>query len=151
MNNKDSSENQFVDQKHEFDSLNFSEISKKLGILVKLAKSIHEKNPEMELEARNAYKSEYVTNNDIDVIPGHFKGVIDRNLSDVQTGLALLYLDGIGVKQDYNESLMWLKEAAALGNADAQYNAGIFYLNGIGVERDFERAVRFITVAAEQG
>ena len=48
MNNKDNSENQCVDQKHEFDSLDFSEITKKLSILVKLAKSIHEKNPEME-------------------------------------------------------------------------------------------------------
>lgn len=42
--------------------------------------------------------------------------------ADAQNLLGLRYLDGYGVKQDYQEGERWLREAAAHGNADAQHN-----------------------------
>ena len=44
--------------------------------------------------------------------------------SSAATVLGLLYDEGLGVLQSYEEAMRWYKFAAEKGNADAQYNLG---------------------------
>jgi tetratricopeptide (TPR) repeat protein len=65
--------------------------------------------------------------------------------------LAVMYLQGQGVTQDYVLALNWFQKAADRGHADAQVNLGILYENGRGVARNYSKAIAMYEKAAEQG
>ena len=65
--------------------------------------------------------------------------------------LGLLYGDGFGMAQDYQEAMLWYNLAAGQGSPDAQYAIGRLYYNGKGVPQDFGEAAQWYTTAAEQG
>ena len=50
-----------------------------------------------------------------------------------QSFLGVMYENGRGVPQDYDEAVKWYRLAAAQGDAHAQYNLGVMYENGKGV------------------
>ena len=52
---------------------------------------------------------------------------------------------------DMATALERMKEAAALGSADAQYAVGYMYAEGEGVEQDYAVAEEYFRQAAEQG
>ena len=62
-----------------------------------------------------------------------------------------IYLQGLGVAQDYAEAVTWYRKAAEQGYAAAQNNLGSMYLNGRGVGQDDAEAVSWFRKAAEQG
>src|SRR5450759_1806118 len=68
-----------------------------------------------------------------------------------QMNLGLMYFQGAGVAQDFQEAVKWYRLAAVKGEARAQYNVGLFYANGKGVEQDFKEAVKWYRLAAAQG
>lgn len=71
---------------------------------------------------------------------------------DAQAKLGEMYLQGIGVKQDYTTAMRWLKQAATEGDvAAAESDLGLIYYNGAGVKRDYAEAARWFQKAAEQG
>ena len=71
---------------------------------------------------------------------------------DAQAKLGEMYLQGIGVKQDYTTAMRWLKQAATEGDiALAESSLGLIYYNGAGVKRDYAEAARWFQKAAEQG
>jgi len=98
--------------------------------------------------------------------------------ADAQYEVAIMYLKGRGVKQDFDETLRWLKKAAENGNeqassklrriqgqkkkftaalkraesgdSKAQYDIGMMYLKGRGVEQDAPRARQWLEKAAAQ-
>ena len=47
-----------------------------------------------------------------------------------------MYLDGLGVPQDFAEALKWFQKAAELDNAAAQHNLGLMYEEGLGVTKN---------------
>ena len=47
-----------------------------------------------------------------------------------QYQIAVLYLRGDGVPQDYAEAVKWFRKAADHGEADAQFNLGHMYAQG---------------------
>lgn len=47
-----------------------------------------------------------------------------------QLNLAYMYLDGIGIPQDYQEAEHWFMKAAEQGSVEAQQNLGLLYLPG---------------------
>ena len=70
---------------------------------------------------------------------------------DVEFLLGDMYLNGDGVKQNYDEALRYLRRAANAGNAIAQNNLAYMYANGKGVERDYEKAFEWGMKSAMQG
>ena len=54
-----------------------------------------------------------------------------------QNSLGVMYVEGKGVSQDYDEAIRWFRNAADQGFAVAQYNLGGMYGRGEGVPRDF--------------
>ena len=68
-----------------------------------------------------------------------------------KTALGLLYVNGQGVTQDYEEAVKWFHKAAERGHARAQNSLGVLYINGQGVTQDYEEAVKWFHKAAERG
>ena len=58
---------------------------------------------------------------------------------------------GIGVEQDKEEALRYLKIVAERGHLQAQYVLGSTYAKGTDVTRDFAEAIRWFRMAAKQG
>lgn len=70
---------------------------------------------------------------------------------DGMFGLGMLYLEGIGVRQDYTKSFQLMRKAAFLGNEHAQLQVGQAYANGQGTEINYEEAYAWLLVAKENG
>ena len=71
--------------------------------------------------------------------------------ASAQYQLGLLYYQGLGIRQDYNEASHWYRVAGEQGNADAQYSLGNMYLMGEGVNQDDSEAIAWYEKAAAQG
>lgn len=68
-----------------------------------------------------------------------------------QVSLAMMYKNGYGVEQDYNEALKYYRMAANKGSAMAQFNIADMYENGIGVVQNYSEAARWYKIAAQNG
>ncbi len=68
-----------------------------------------------------------------------------------QFNLALRYHNGQGVKQDYQQAVIWFRKAAEQGHAGAQFRLGFMHASGHGVKQDDQQAVIWYRKAAEQG
>jgi len=68
-----------------------------------------------------------------------------------QTGLAVLYIKGLGVHQDQQEGLKWLRRAALQSFAMAQNELGVLYATGKGVPQDLNEAIQWCRKGADQG
>ncbi|HCW5787707.1 TPA: sel1 repeat family protein, partial [Acinetobacter baumannii] len=65
--------------------------------------------------------------------------------------LAIMYLNGYGVKKDLSKSVEYYRKSALQGDADSQLQLGIRYLNGEGVERNIETAKEWFKKAKLSG
>lgn len=65
--------------------------------------------------------------------------------------LGKMYMQGLGVPQDYKESLSWHRKAAAQGTAESQALLGFVYYYGLGVPQDYKEAEAWTRTAAENG
>lgn len=68
-----------------------------------------------------------------------------------QYDLAILYVRGDAVRQDYKQAAGWFRAAARQGFAGAQYNLGVLHEQGLGLEKNPRQAVLWYLKAAEQG
>lgn len=68
-----------------------------------------------------------------------------------QLYLGIMYHDGLGVTQDYQQAATWYSQAAQAGVAAAQVRLGTLYTKGEGVPRDFAKAFSWYQKAAEAG
>jgi TPR repeat protein len=68
-----------------------------------------------------------------------------------QTPLGEIYEQGLGVAQNYDESLHWYRMAADQGDRDAQMKLGYLYWQGRGAPRDQSEALRCFRQAALRG
>lgn len=68
-----------------------------------------------------------------------------------QNGLGVLYLNGWGVKQDFQGALQWFRKAAEQEEPRAQFNLGRMYDQGRGLSKDYEEAVKWYRKSADQG
>ncbi len=76
---------------------------------------------------------------------------ISEDNADAMYNIGLLYMKGLGVKQDYKLTKQWFKRAAFYGSADAAYNLGAIYMGqkfGFPSKKD---ALYWWTEAANQG
>ncbi|MDC1208165.1 sel1 repeat family protein [Litorivicinus sp.] len=68
-----------------------------------------------------------------------------------QFNLGLLFSEGKGVKQDWDEAYNWFIQSAKSGHDLARFSLGIMYFNGQGVEQDYSRAYLWAGLAAQLG
>jgi len=68
-----------------------------------------------------------------------------------QHDLAVMYEEGKGVAQDYEEAVKWYRLAAEQGNEKAQANLGGMYGNGNGVIQNDVMAYKWFSLAALNG
>ncbi|PZN79661.1 MAG: hypothetical protein DM484_11075 [Candidatus Methylumidiphilus alinenensis] len=64
-----------------------------------------------------------------------------------QVNLAVMYMDGIGVPQDFQQAAKWFLNAAGQGNAEAQYNVGLLYQEGKGLAKNPVEAAKWFHIA----
>lgn len=72
-----------------------------------------------------------------------------KKFPDEMFGLGLLHFVGV-LKQDYDEGIKWLSEAALLDHAVAQYEMGLIYLQGVYVDTNYKIAEDYLVSASEQ-
>jgi len=80
-----------------------------------------------------------------------FEQAAVRGYAPAQVNLAVMYINGWGVKQNYGAALQWMNQAAKQKYARAYYNLGILYQQGNGVRQDNAEALRFFRLGAEGG
>jgi uncharacterized protein len=96
--------------------------------------------------AVDAYKKgDYVT------AAKEWRTLADQGNPAAQYNLALLYLDGHGVPQSYEEAVNWFRRAAEQDYTEAQHNLGAMYGSGQGVKRDYIQAYKWLNVCAAKG
>jgi len=106
----------------------------------------------------NAAVSAY-SNRDYTKAYEEFKKLAEQGYARGQYNLALIYLVGEGVAQDYVEGLKWLRKAAEqekgkddeLIVAQAQFYLGGMYAEGRGVPKDDVEAAKWLRMAADSG
>ena len=76
---------------------------------------------------------------------------VEQGEAGAQFQLGVLYANGQGVPQNYEEAVQWYRRAAEQGEAVAQFNLGVKYDNGQGVPQNYEVAGQWYRRAAEQG
>lgn len=88
---------------------------------------------------------------DYELAKRYFKQAAELDNASAQSGLARMYLNGIGVKQDDKMALLWFEKAVTQELASAQNTLGWMYNTGRGVEEDLVQAVEWYRKSAEQG
>ena len=63
--------------------------------------------------------------------------------ADAQYNLGIFYRLGIGVNQDFQESLNWYKLASKQGHTASQNNLSLLYEEGIATRQDILDAIKF--------
>jgi TPR repeat protein len=67
--------------------------------------------------------------------------------AQAQYRLGRAFARGLGVEQNYEEALKWLRKAAEKGDADAQFMLGGMYIKGQGVTKNYGTAYMWIAFA----
>lgn len=80
-----------------------------------------------------------------------FKRAAEQGGLEAQTSLGAMYMQGLGVDQDYNRAFEWFYRAANAGYAQAQHNLGRMYAEGLAVSQDDFKAMKWFRRAADQG
>jgi TPR repeat protein len=70
---------------------------------------------------------------------------------EAQYEVGLMFANGVGVAQNLEQAVFWVRKAAERGLAVAQYLLGTRYAGGIAVEKDAHQALGWFLKASEQG
>ena len=79
------------------------------------------------------------------------KILAERNQSQAQLALFVMYGRGQGGKKDIHRAFYWLRRSAENGSDEAQYMLANAYDQGLGIERDPAEALIWYHRSAEQG
>jgi hypothetical protein len=80
-----------------------------------------------------------------------YQEAYDGGVPQAATNLALLYLEGKGVKKDAKKALSLLNAAAAKNDSQADIALARLYLNGIDVKKDEKKGEALLNKAAKAG
>ena len=72
-------------------------------------------------------------------------------MPDAAYNLGVMYTEGQGIGQDFNEAVRLFRSAAEQGHSDAQFNLGGMYATGRGVVRNDVEAYKWVALAAAKG
>lgn len=94
----------------------------------------------------NAYqKKDYAT------AAREWRALAEKGDAPSQFNLGLLYVDGLGVPQNFTEAAAWFERSAQQDYEKAQLNLGAMYGSGRGVKRDYVQAYKWLNVCAAKG
>src|ERR1051326_9014885 len=68
-----------------------------------------------------------------------------------QRTVGFVYLQGLGVQNDYAQAVAWLRKAAEQGDTQSQNLLGKLNYDGQGIPRNYEQAAIWWRKAADQG
>ncbi|MBZ1893395.1 sel1 repeat family protein, partial [Klebsiella pneumoniae] len=71
-----------------------------------------------------------------------------QNDPRAQVKLGLMYANGLGVNQDYQQAKSWYEKASVQNDVDAQFLLGEMYNDGLGVGQDYQQAKMWYEKAA---
>lgn len=77
----------------------------------------------------------------------YLKMAADKNLSEAQAYLSILYLH----MEEYNQALVWARKAAQASNSEAYSVLGDIYLKGLGVDSNPAEGLKWYEMAAKNG
>ena len=80
-----------------------------------------------------------------------WKPLAEEGNAVAQNNLGVMYNNGNGVPQDYEEAVRWYQLAAEQGDAKAQGNLGVMYAFGNGVMKDYVYAHMWGNIASMNG
>lgn len=80
-----------------------------------------------------------------------WRPLAEKGNSEAEFNLALLYFDGKGVPQDFEQAAQWFETAANEGYTKAQHNLGEMYAIGQGVKKDFVQSYKWLSLCAVSG
>ncbi len=78
----------------------------------------------------------------------YLKAAAERGYRIAQNNLGVLYYEGLGVSQDFEQAAYWYQLSAEQGDQVAQSNLGVLYREGIGVPQDMETAYKWFELAS---
>lgn len=79
------------------------------------------------------------------------KKTCDSGYADSCGVLGILYMNGQGVKQDYNKAAELFEKACNGENAQGCYNLGFLYVKGQGVRQDYRIAKEYFGESCDLG
>jgi TPR repeat protein len=80
-----------------------------------------------------------------------FQGLAESGDTKAQYDLSLMYIQGIGTKQNIEQGLVWLNRAAEKGNIDAMLELGVLYQKIDAMENAPQLALYWFEKAAMAG
>ena len=80
-----------------------------------------------------------------------FRLAADQDDPFAQNVLGLMYVQGLGVKRNYQLALDWFSKAQVLGSPEAMANLARMYADGLGVTKSDTTALRYYRDAALSG
>lgn len=89
--------------------------------------------------------------NDYELAAALFKESAEQGEPDGQYELGILYLEGMGVDKEPEQTFELWSMSAEKGYADAQFGLGTLYMRGIGIDKDIDKAKTWLQKAASQG
>ena len=88
----------------------------------------------------------------------HYQEAAQQGDTTAQNNIGVMYANGRGVDQDYDEAINWFRQAAQQGNTTAHNNLCLVYIhrgwryaNGRGVDQDDTQAFNWFRQAVLQG
>ncbi|MBI0407747.1 MAG: sel1 repeat family protein, partial [Nitrosospira sp.] len=66
-----------------------------------------------------------------------YKPLAEQGNAAAQNNLGVMYDQGEGVIQNYQEALKWFRLSAIQGDVEAQNNLGVMYDQGRGITKDY--------------
>ncbi len=89
--------------------------------------------------------------NDYQVALKEFESLAAKGDAMAQFYLGRMYMQGLGIKPDYNKAIILTRKAAQRGVPEAQDILGFLYYYGLGVKQSYEEAASWIRKAADHG
>ena len=81
----------------------------------------------------------------------HWLPIAEEGNSNAQYNLGLMYHNGQGVKQDFDEAAKWFLYSAEQGNIRSMQLLSTMHVLGRGVEKDFIQSYIWATIASKNG
>ena len=87
--------------------------------------------------------------NDRSAAAHHVVPLAQQGNPDAQYYLGLMYMNGVGVEQNFQEAFNWYLAAATQGHVAAMHQTGNAYVGGQGVEMDMDKFIYWVEKAQQ--
>ncbi len=79
----------------------------------------------------------------------NWKPLAEEGISNAQYNVGLMYHNGLGVNQDYNEAFKWLLMSSEQGNLNSIRLLSTMYALGNGIQKDYLKSYMWAKIGAD--